>query len=81
MLVAAVGSGLPMTRIEIPGHSSGSIYTRMSRMGLYTDRFISKQGDTFAPRKCLMCETTFGSEHIGNRICLRCEETPIYRAA
>ncbi|NKJ77780.1 hypothetical protein [Rhizobium leguminosarum] len=81
VLVTAVGSGLPPSKIDIPGHSSGSIYTRMSRLGLYTDRFISEKSDTFALRKCLMCERAFGSEHIGNRICTQCKELPCYRAA
>lgn len=75
MLRVAVGDGLPPSQIEIDGDSPKSIYTRMSRLGLSTDRFVSKKTDTFALRKCLPCGKTFGSQHVGNRICPQCADT------
>ena len=32
-------------------------------------------------RKCLTCGNVFPSEHIGNRVCPRCQETAIWRSA
>ncbi len=72
MLIAAVSANMPTSRIDVSGHSLKSIHTRMSRLGLHTDRFASKKTDSFAFRKCMPCGKTFGSQHIGNRICPQC---------
>lgn len=81
LLRAAVIRGTQGKDIRINGKSYSAIQTRMTRLGIYTDRFVSKQKDTFALRRCMTCERTFGSQHVGNRICPACKESPEYRAA
>jgi len=81
ILRASVISGAKGRDIRINGKSYAAIQARMTRLGIYTDRFVSKHRDTFALRKCMMCKRAFGSQHIGNRICLACKEPPEYCAS
>ncbi len=31
-------------------------------------------------RRCLMCDDTFGSEWVGNRVCKRCKKSSAWRS-
>jgi len=35
---------------------------------------LSKKEKGYGLRKCLKCDRPFGSEHVGNRICLPCKQ-------
>ncbi|PZU79045.1 MAG: hypothetical protein DI546_01670 [Rhizobium sp.] len=42
MLVAAAARGLAASQISIPGHTRKSVSTRMSRLGLSANLFVTK---------------------------------------
>ncbi|MBY5475730.1 hypothetical protein HFO84_00090 [Rhizobium leguminosarum] len=79
-LIGAVASGLAARHIDIPGRSLHSIQTRLHRLDIRPSSLTGKEKG-YALRKCLSCQQTFGSEHIGNRICLPCKRTVDHLAA
>ena len=43
-------------------------------MGNHKNLYLSSDPETSKKRKCLRCEKLFLSEHIGNRLCPKCEK-------
>jgi hypothetical protein len=68
----AAESGLSARQIEIQGRTYKSIQSRMHMLGLRP--CLARKVKGYALRKCLKCDRSFGSEHVGNRICLPCKQ-------
>lgn len=79
-LKTALADGLMPSSIHVGDHSLRSIFSRMNRLGLHSVRFASKTKSGYELRKCLPCGKTFGSDHIGNRICPVCNDAMKRRA-
>lgn len=69
------------SNIRIGAHTLRSIFSRMSRLGLHSSYFKNRTQNGYALRKCLPCEKTFDSSHIGNRICPTCQNVIERQAA
>lgn len=80
-LKTALANGEMPSNIHVGDHTLRSIFSRMSRLGLHSVRFKSKTESGYALRKCLPCGKTFGSDHIGNRICPVCHDAMKRQAA
>ena len=80
-LKTALADGLSPSQIHVGDHSLKAIYSRMNRLGLHSHYAKGGKQIGYALRKCLPCGRTFGSSHIGNRICPQCVETHLKQVA